>query len=192
MTTIYTVNNKVLKNSANDKWLTKKETGPTFDSVTIGSQTWMSKNLAIDDGQGGIMTRTVNYGQSDVVEYYYTWDAALRVADTIEGWHLPTDAEFGTLVESVGGYSTAGTKLKSTYGWRGIGNGTDDYGFTALPAGYYWSNFSVTNEEGWFWTANESGESNATLRQCRWNWNNLESNYIDKTVYMSVRLIQDT
>lgn len=34
---------------------------PVLDEVTIGTQTWMSKNLAIDDGQGGISTRTVNY-----------------------------------------------------------------------------------------------------------------------------------
>ena len=45
---------------------------PVLDEVTIGTQTCMSKNLAIDDGQGGISTRTVNYGQGDVVEYYNT------------------------------------------------------------------------------------------------------------------------
>ena len=40
MATIYTINGKVLKNSANDKWLVKKEE-PAIEEVIIGSQTWM-------------------------------------------------------------------------------------------------------------------------------------------------------
>lgn len=38
MTTIYTVNNKVLKNSANDKWLTKKE-GPDYNPLGLPAYT---------------------------------------------------------------------------------------------------------------------------------------------------------
>lgn len=110
-----------------------------FDEVQIGNQIWMAKNLAIDDGQGepgGIFKRTVNYGQGDVVEYYYDWYAAVRVADTIPGWHLPSNEEWDILADAVGGASIAGLKLKSSYGWYDDGNGTDEYGFTALPAGY--------------------------------------------------------
>ena len=143
--------------------------GPTFDSVTIGSQVWMSKNLAIDDGQGGIYTYTVNYGQGNVVEYYYTWDAAVRVAASITGWHLPTKAEWGTLTTTAGGTSNAGKKLKATYGWKYSGKGTDDFGFTALPASY-WYNDSGTEwkfdsngigEGTTFWTSIASSTSSA-------------------------------
>ena len=109
---------------------------PTVYEVTIGSQTWMSKNLAVDDGQGGIYTHTVNYGQGDVTEYYYTWYAAVRVAESIEGWHLPSDSEWSRLIDSVGGHKYSGTKLKSTIGWESS-PGTDEYGFTALPSGYF-------------------------------------------------------
>jgi uncharacterized protein (TIGR02145 family) len=108
---------------------------PSFDEVTIGTQTWMAKNLSIDDGGEGIYTQTVNYGQGDVVEYYYTWGAAVRVAASIDGWHLPTQEEWNTLSDALGS-DVAGTKLKSSYGWS-YGNGTDDYGFAALPAGQY-------------------------------------------------------
>ena len=75
MSTVYTVNGKVLKNAANDKWLTKKEAPqPTFDEVTIGTQTWTAFNLAIDDGGTGIYhednvtANGVNMGN----QYYYT------------------------------------------------------------------------------------------------------------------------
>lgn len=136
MSTIYTFNNKVLKNSANDKWLTKKE-APAIEEVTIGSQTWKVKNLAIDDGGTGITivdnvtANGVNFG----TQYFYTWDAAIRVANSIEGWHLPSKAEWETLAAYVGGASVAGIKLKSTTGWNDNTNGTDDFGFTALPVG---------------------------------------------------------
>ena len=56
-----------------------------------------------------------------------------------EGWHLPTKAEFETLFTAVGDSSTAGKMLKSTSGWNDKdgknGNGTDAYGFSALPGG---------------------------------------------------------
>ena len=144
--------------------------GPTFDYVTIGSQIWMSKNLAIDDGQGGIYTQTVDYGQGNVVEYYYTWDAAVRGAASIPGWHLPSQTEWNTLTTTAGGNSNAGKKLKATYCWISYGRGTDDFGFTALPAGY-WYNDSGTEwkyggfKEGvTFWTSNSSNSSSAYTR----------------------------
>ena len=56
-----------------------------------------------------------------------------------EGWHLPTQAEWKTLFAMVGGQSTAAKMLKSASGWNDYdgasGNGTDAYGFSALPAG---------------------------------------------------------
>ena len=129
------------------------EESPTFDEVTIGTQTWMSKNLAIDDGGEGISTVTVNYGHGDVVEYHYTWDAAVRVAASVTGWHLPTKEEFDALVSYVG--SNSATKLKSTYGWSNNYNGTDQFGFTALPAGngssyvYFWSSTTYSSSEAY-------------------------------------------
>lgn len=138
-----TYNHSVLTN--NGSWLTDGSVTPpcpTFDSVTIGSQIWMSKNLTIDDGQGGINTGNVTYGNNTVTEYYYTQAAALRVAVSIQGWHVPSVDEYKALFSYVGSLK-AGVKLKSTYGWKDNGNGTDDYGFTLLPAGYYVS--SVTN-----------------------------------------------
>ena len=55
-----------------------------------------------------------------------------------DGWHLPSDKEFEVLFEAVGGQSTAGNALKTTSGWYNNyyeGKGTDDFGFSSLPAG---------------------------------------------------------
>lgn len=163
---------------------------PTYDEVTIGSQTWMSKNLAVDDGQGGIYTQTVNYGQGDVTEYYYTWDAAVRVANSIQGWHLPSTSEWDALASTVG--INLGTKLKSSYGWNS-GNGTDIYGFSAFPAGYrYYGSFTDLKKYGFFWTANAQSSTQAYFRYFDKS-PDMFSNFGYKTNYcLSVRLIKDS
>ena len=163
---------------------------PVLEEVTIGTQTWKTKNLAIDDGQGGIYTQTVNYGQGDVVEYYYTWDAAVRVAASIQGWHLPTTTEWDTLATAVGGSDVAGTKLKSTIGWA-YGKGTDDFGFSVLPAGYWYSgSFHYLGNYSILWTANEHSSNYAYRSQ----FNSSESMNLSNgrmTDACSVRLIKD-
>lgn len=163
---------------------------PVLEEVTIGTQTWKTKNLAIDDGQGGIYTQTVNYGQGDVVEYYYTWNAAVRVAASISGWHLPTTTEFDTLATAVGGSDVAGTKLKSTTGWL-YGKGTNDFGFSVFPAGYWLSgSFNYLGYYSFLWTANEHSSSYAYRSQ----FNSSESMTLANgrmTDACSVRLIKD-
>jgi len=79
-----------------------------------------------------------------------------------EGWHIPTKGEWTTMMDYVGGTNTAGTKLKATSGWDNFegksGNGTDDYGFSALPGGYVNPDNSTFNELGIFgswWSSTE-------------------------------------
>lgn len=190
--------NKILYNGAEVSlyfngskiWPTVAPTPVITDYVTIGSQVWMSKNLAYDDGQGGVYTQTVNYGQGNVVEYYYTWDAAVRIAATISGWHLPTNAEWSTLATTVGGYSTAGTKLKSTYGWSS-GNGTDDYGFAVFPAGYRSDSFIDFGYIARIWTSTEYQSTRAYNRVFSTE-ERVVSYLSDKTSIYSVRLIKDS
>lgn len=131
--------------------------GPSFDEVTIGTQTWMSKNLAIDDGGEGItvydslIVNNVDIGPV----YYYDWNAVQRIVSNINGWHLPSQSEFNTLKSYV---SSNGNKLKATYGWQSGDEGTDNYGFTALGTGnYYIKNNRVDNLGSWyFWWSDSS------------------------------------
>ena len=86
---------------------------------------------------------TDNYENYGVL---YNWPAAMIACP--EGWHLPTDDEWKQLEMYIGMSQSAvdsrgwrgpgiSTKLKATSGWDYIyGNGTDEYGFTALPAGF--------------------------------------------------------
>ena len=177
--------------------------GPTFDEVTIGTQTWMAKNLDIDDGGEGIYhydnvtANGVNFG----TQYYYTFDAATRIANSIPGWHLPSKEEFQTLISYVG--SNSGTKLKSSSGWNdststsGSGNGTDNYYFTALPVGYSDSNGSIVWKEGEYIYLHSSTiyssdvQYNYTLN-LDYSYTKAEIRLEHVTKLVSVRLIKDT
>ncbi len=132
--------------------------GKTYKAVKIGKQTWMAENLNYETENSWCYNDSSEY--CDKYGRLYTWAAAI---DSIalasdrtnpqncgngktclfskklqgscpSGWHLPSRAEWLTLFVAVGGKSVAGQKLMSTSGWE-QGIGTDDYGFSALPAG---------------------------------------------------------
>ena len=94
---------------------------------------------------------------------WYAVDDARGLCPT--GWHVPTDGEWTDLenyISSQGFSGTEGTALKSTYGWYNGGNGTDDFGFSALPGGYrYFYNGSFLNAgfNGYWWSSSPSGGS---------------------------------
>lgn len=110
-----------------------------------------------------------------------------------EGWHLPNTDEFYTLFEAVGGKSRAALKLKSTSGWTGFGapNGTDDFSFSALPAGYWNEHYSSEGSGAHFWTSNESvrieSADHIYLTDDVEAWNDLGKKYNG----YSVRCLQD-
>jgi uncharacterized protein (TIGR02145 family) len=84
-----------------------------------------------------------------------------------DGWHLPSNAEWTALIDFAGGNDIAGKKLKATTGWNSNGNGTDDYGFSALPGGFGDSDgsfpsagdFYIVGNYGTWWSASASGYS---------------------------------
>ena len=67
------------------------------------------------------------------------------------GWSVPTDGEWTSMTDHLGGEQIAGNQMKATYGWEGVnGNGSNLSGFTGLPGG-------VRTEYGWFYEAGMSG-----------------------------------
>ena len=168
---------------------TKKVFAPAEDfapkTVKIGDQIWMNNNLAIDDGGDGI---TIN---QETGEHYYTWDAAKRVSEKIKGWHLPTIAEWDFLAANAGGREVCGNKLKAASGWDDDGNGTDDFGFSALPAGNYNGSFGNLGSYAYFWTATEDGSSYAYYRYF-YTGASMNSRNDYKYNQYSVRLVKDS
>jgi len=75
------------------------------------------------------------------------------------GWHLPSDIEWTTLTDELGGVNVAGGKLKATTLWNDPNIGaTNESGFTGLPAGFrYYNNggFGSLGNYGYFWSATQ-------------------------------------
>ena len=102
--------------------------GLIYKTVKIGGQWWMAQNLNYETDSSFCYKDSAEFCEK--YGRLYTWDAVVDVCPT--GWHLPSKAEWETLITAVGGQATAGKMLKSTSG----GKGSDAFGFSVLPAGY--------------------------------------------------------
>ena len=125
--------------------------GQTYKTVVIGSQTWMAENLNFKTDSSFCYNNSAGYCEK--YGRLYIWESAKSACP--RGWHLPTHTEWNTLIKAVGGSSIAGTKLKSTSGWNNNGNGTDTFGFSALPAGYRINNgdYGYEGNNAYFWSS---------------------------------------
>jgi uncharacterized protein (TIGR02145 family) len=165
--------------------------GKTYKTVKIGSQTWFAENL--DYAVGGSVC--YENSPSNCAKYgrLYNWDDAKTACPS--GWHLSSNAEWITLAAFVGGEVTAGKKLKSTSGWNDNGNGTNQYGFSALPGGIGYSGdyFNSAGNNGYWWSATEYDASNAWGRNMCSSFESVSRGYgnDNKTYLFSVRCVQD-
>ncbi|MFA6836572.1 MAG: fibrobacter succinogenes major paralogous domain-containing protein [Fibrobacteraceae bacterium] len=154
-----------------------------YKTVVIGTQTWMAENLnyAVDSSwcYNNSTDSCTKYGR------LYQWAAAMNIDVAYNetawgwggsdvnhqgacpsGWHIPIGDEWRMLENAVGGGSMAGTALKSTSGWDESGNGTDNYGFSALPSGFRrdTSEFDGVDLNTSFWSAVEYDSINVFVR----------------------------
>lgn len=140
---------------------TDERDGQSYDVVEIGGKTWMAENLNFDMAATGASENSASFcpeGDSRNCSKYgrlYTWEAAQNACPA--GWRLPTREEFESLVAAAGNGSAAkaGAALKATSGWFKKGNGTDEVGFAALPAGYHSSDekFDGIGGYAYFWSS---------------------------------------
>jgi len=111
------------------------------------------------------------------------------------GWHVPTDGEWTDLenhISSQGFSGAEGNALKSTYGWDNGGNGTDDFGFSALPGGLRisYGDFFGAGDFGLWWSSSPSG-GNAWLRVLEYLSSGIfRENYVPRFGF-SVRCLRD-
>jgi len=150
--------------------ITDSRDGHVYKTVVIGSQTWMAQNLNYRNSNGSTDTVGVCYNNSaDSCGKYgrlYTWAEVMQGGISSNtspsgvkgicptGWHVPSDAEWSVLSNVVGVNVTA-QKLQSTLGWGNSGNGTDNYGFRALPGGDGVTSFVNVGLYGNWWTSTQ-------------------------------------
>jgi uncharacterized protein (TIGR02145 family) len=155
--------------------------------VQIGTQKWMAENLDYDVAGSNSNDSCAKCGR------LYNWSTAMAACPA--GWHLPSDAEWDILVNYVG--SNAGTKLKSPNYWEenyiGVPKGTDEYGWSALPGGYGYSDggFFDAGGNGYWWSSTEDVAYDAWSRGMNYGSENVFRILFDKTYLFSVRCVQD-
>ena len=189
--------------------MTDARDGKKYKTIQIGEQTWMAENLNYATSKGSYCYKNearncTKYGR------LYTWDIAMGVCP--DGWHLPTETEWKTLIVTADGSITdydrsktgnvAGLKLKAQTDWetyRGHIVGEDTYGFSALPAGFgldtsyhYDYKFCNEGEKTHFWSATEDD---------KWGAYSMTMHFTDEDAYLdwttskrnvqSVRCVKD-
>ena len=186
--------------------------GESYGAVLIGTQTWMAKNLNYTPSSGNhkcpdnTTSNCTTYGRqydwATAMDLVSSYNTTLYTATTTKhkgicptGWHIPSSAEWSTLVSFVG--STPGIKLRAPNTIYVIGNqGTNDYGFSALLGGYVeygslYDSYKEVGSMGVWWTATQYEASNAYNRAMSTSNANVNDNSMTKRNMLSVRCIKD-
>lgn len=157
--------------------------GNTYKTIQIGTQTWMAENLKttrLNDAIPIIQIMDKNewvhltspaycWYDSDSATYKLSNGALynLNAVNTGKlcptGWHVPTDLEWTTLINILGGNDLALSKLQETGKSHWLNqnpNATNSSGFTALPCGARMddessASFSSLGKEAYWWSSSK-------------------------------------
>ncbi len=165
----------------------------TYNTVQIGTQCWTQSNLKVSKYRNGdnIPMGLTNTAWQNTTSGAFAIYHNSPVSDGLfgklynqyavtdsrglcpTGWHVPSDAEWITLENQLGGSSVAGGPLKSIVmqptpgGWASPNTGaTNNSGFTALPGGLRLNNgdFDLMSKVGYWWSSSVSSGSSAPYR----------------------------
>ncbi len=173
--------------------LTDARDGKQYQTVRISDQCWMAGNLNV----GNMIEGTIEQSDNGTIEKYcyenseencntygglYQWNEILQYGAGSQGicpkgWHIPTDVEYKILEGTVDSLYGVGNTVWDQTGWRGYNagknlkaqgwNGTDAFGFNALPAGYRTedgSAFSGMSSHAYFWAFSSTGPDTGYVR----------------------------
>ncbi|HER09313.1 MAG TPA: hypothetical protein ENO20_10445 [Bacteroides sp.] len=192
--------------------------GNVYTTIRLGTQTWMAENLRTttlkDNSAISPVTADVDWAALTAPGYcwygnvvsnspvavtcgaLYNWHTVSSENLCPDGWHVPSQDDYNSLVSFVGGTEIAGGKLKEngTKHWNSPNTlATNLSGFTALPAGMRNADggYAGIGNAALFWT---SSEHSAAAGVCAVLLNNSgaygEKNYA-KEVGLSVRCVKD-
>jgi len=187
-----------------------------YPTVKIGDQWWMAENLKVtryrngddipivtDDTEwknlttGAYCNYNNNSDNADIYGRLYNWYAVNDSRNIAPlGWHVPSDEEWQTLIDYLGGESVAGGKLKETgtTHWNSPNEGaTNESGFAALPGGYRndTGTFDDLGRNAHFWSSAEDSSSHAWNRELGYTNATVHRSSYDKQNGFSVRLVRD-
>lgn len=183
----------------------QKQNIVNMPSVKIGNQIWSTENLNVIHYRNGDVIPQVKssseweqcYQNEEGAWCYYDNDSTkakkygklynwYAVNDkrglAPEGWHIPTNEEWQTLISSLGGQNVAFSKLKS---WSG---------FSAIAAGerYYQDcSFYKIDEISFWWTSTKEDNYNAWYHAMHFGYEQVASDNGGMNTGFSVRCIKN-
>ena len=202
--------------------------GNNYPVVKIGTQTWMAKNIntskymdgttipymstkedwaAIPDNNSGRGYGYIREEDADLYGALYTYGSAVKGTQFSgshiqgvcpNGWHIPSDAEWKTLANYLGGTYYAGDKLKSkgVTLWKESPNsvGDNSSGFDALPGGYRRAYDGASVSIGYYanwWSSNQYNATYGYYCRLAYSSSNVSLSYFEKTYGFYVRCLKD-
>jgi len=194
--------------------------GNGYDTVRIGTQTWMKQNLNVTHFNNGnaIPNITDNTAWNNLnfpisASAYCNYNNDTNNGNTYGrlynyysitnnllcpiGWHVPSDAEWSILTTYLGGENIAGDKLKETgltHWVNPISSATNITNFTALPGGDRLNNgtFEGLGWSGSWWSSTEVNTwYSSWCRTIVSNVSDVSRNSILKVTGVSVRCLKD-
>lgn len=205
------------KDSETPAELVKDTDGNRYDVVSIGSQTWMKQNLKTAHYRNGeaIPQETDPAAWSALTSGAWCWynNDSATYASTYgklynwyavndprglapEGWHIPDDVEWTSLVNAQGGNATAGGALKEAgYQYWNTPNSdaTNKSRFSGLAGGFRSADgdFHNIHFSGYWWTATASSNLLSWQYELLYNESGVRKNPLHKTNGFSIRCIRN-
>jgi len=188
--------------------------GNVYKTVRIGTQLWITENLRTtryndstaistglsngDWGSASMGAYSVYDGDANNNATYgklYNWHAVMTGKLAPKGWHVPSESEWQTMIEYLGGSSVAGGKLKSTSSlWMAPNTGaTNSSGFSGLPSGYRGSTgaYSLITKSAYFWAATQRNTTQGEYFLLDNDFASSNANGATKTFGYAVRCIMN-
>jgi uncharacterized protein (TIGR02145 family) len=160
----------------------------TWTTTTSGAQTVYGEGSSyVSSGSSDEAANLATYGR------LYNWYAVNTGMLCPTGWHVPTDAEWTTLEDTLGGSLVAGTALKVTSSNTPAWDGSNTSGFSALPGGYRYYDDGYFYDQGSYgsWWSSSPNGTDAWCRDLI-SGNSDVSRLSDYTRYgLSVRCLQN-
>jgi len=189
--------------------------GNVYNTVAIGTQTWMVENLKTTRYYDGtsISNPTSNgdwenntdgayswynnnpAGYKDPYGALYNWAAVNSNKLCPPGWRVPTETDWEALIDFLG--ADAGSKLKEvgTEHWNEPNtDATNETGFTAVGGGHRWHTgaFAGVRDVGYYWSSTEKDEETSHAYYMGPSYPRLEKGAYNKVIRgLSVRCIKE-
>jgi len=188
--------------------------GNIYLTVKIGNQVWMAENLKTTKFTDGRPVQIVtdakkwqnlktpgycwlnnNISNKESFGALYNWYTVNSAKICPQGWHVPSNNEWKTMIYYIKGTDRGGDKLKE----RGLAhwknntdNVTNEYGFTALPSGYRRSTGEFPGDSyAVWWTSTGYSATEASI----WGLNDIVTSVFNGYEKMksgfSIRCIKD-